>query len=80
VGAGAARSAKSSSLSFVESVSRDLRYLRTSEPERKRVDEDELAWTAKGVVVDEMVESTTVVTREKLSLVRDRGDTTQTRQ
>lgn len=70
-----ARLEKSSSLTFVVSVSRDLIYRRMSEPERKRVDEDELAWTAKGVVVDEIVESTTVVTREKFSAVKARGET-----
>lgn len=48
-----------------------------SEPERKRVDVDELAWTANGAGVEEMVESTTVVTREKLSAVSARGETGQ---
>ncbi len=46
-----------------------------SEPERKRVDEDELAWTAKGADVEEIVESMTVATREKLSELSAKGDT-----
>ena len=74
-GRSAAVLARSSSFSFVDSVSSDLRYLKISEPERKKVDEDELAWTAKGVVMDEMVESTMVVTLEKLSLLSASGDT-----
>lgn len=66
---------KSSSLSFVDSVSSDLRYFKISTPERKKVEEDELAWTAREAEVDEMVESTMVVTLEKLSLFSANGDT-----
>lgn len=67
--------AKSSSMSFVDSVSSDLRCFKISTPERKKVDEDELAWTARKAEVDEIVESTTVVTLEKLSLFSANGDT-----
>ena len=74
-GSAAAALAKSSSLSFVDSVSSDLRYFKISAPERKKVDEDELAWTAREAEVDEIVGSTTVVTLEKLSLFSANGDT-----
>ena len=73
--AGAAPSARSISCNLVSSVSRLLRYAKTSFPVKNAVELDERACRAKNEDEDAIDGSTTVTTLEKFEAFKANGET-----